>query len=420
MRKNKYFLVFGTRPEAIKMAPIVRALNTEEHAECVVCVTGQHEELVNPVISLFGIRPHYRLRVMSHDQQLCGLTSILLRELSRVIALEQPDWVLVQGDTTSAMAASLAACYGKVRVAHIEAGLRSHNKAEPFPEELNRRIIDVIADLHFAPTTLDKYDLLREGFSSTSIHVTGNTSIDALRQVSALPFSIQGSALENLPLGSKQIVLVTVHRRENHGAPLEAICQAVKVLAYRYRDSVHFVVPIHPNPNVKEPVHRLLSGMKNITLAPPLGYQELVILAQASLFVLTDSGGLQEELSWLGKPSLVLRNVTDRREAVLAGASRLVGVETGAIVAAAVELMENHVLYNEMAQPRNLFGDGTASQKIVEILQAYDGANSARYSADANNAGKTLDLIKSAVAMQAASPLFDTDSTFEGPDSRML
>ena len=371
MSKTKYLLVFGTRPEAIKMAPVLRALEDDPEAESVVCVTGQHEELMDSVLSLFGITPHYQLHVMSHNQQLCGLTALLLAELEKVILKERPDWILVQGDTTSAMAASLAAFYMKVPVAHIEAGIRSHNNTEPFPEEVNRKIIDVMAALHFAPTTLDKLDLIREGFSAKSIHVTGNTCIDALRYVSALPFSIEGSVLQTLPLASKRILLATVHRRENHGAPLNEICEAIRELAMRYRDSVHVVLPVHPNPNVAGTVHRWLSGICNVTLTPPLGYQELVAVANASFFVLTDSGGLQEEIPCLGKPVLVLRNVTERREAVFAGAARLVGTNAKAIVAAATQLMEDPVAYQRMAQHRSLFGDGTAAQKVASVLRSY-------------------------------------------------
>jgi UDP-N-acetylglucosamine 2-epimerase (non-hydrolysing) len=353
------------------MAPVLQALQSDPQAECVVCVTGQHEELLEPLLSLFRIRPEYRLRVMSHDQQLCGLTARLLVELEKVIAQEKPDWVLVQGDTATAMAGAMAACYSKTRVAHIEAGLRSHNKQEPFPEEVNRKIIDVMSDLHFAPTVSDQRHLLAEGVRPETIHLVGNTCIDALRYVAAQPFSLEGSALEHVPLFSKRVILVTVHRRENHGAPLENICQAVRLLARRYQDTVHLVLPVHPNPNVKAAVWRQLHGVSNITLTAPLGYRELIALAEACFFAMIDSGGLQEELPSLGKPALVLRNVTDRPEAITAGAARLVGVETDAIVSAFTELMEDQNLYLRMAQHRNLFGDGMAGQRIASILMSY-------------------------------------------------
>jgi len=314
------------------------------------------------------------LRVMSHNQQLCALAARLLAELEKVIAQERPDWVLVQGDTTSAMAGAMAGCYSKIPVAHIEAGIRSHNKVEPFPEEVNRKTIDVMSDLHFAPTTLDKHDLIREGFRPETIHVTGNTCIDALRFISASPFCVEGSVLQKLPLSSKRIILVTVHRRENHGAPLEGICEAIRTVARAYRDTAHLVLPVHPNPNVNATVRRCLGGISNITLTPPLGYRELIALAEACYFAMIDSGGLQEELPCLGKPALVLRNVTDRRGAILAGAARLVGANVNAIVSGFTELMKDSALYQRMAQNRDLFGDGMAGQRIVSILKSYSSA----------------------------------------------
>jgi UDP-N-acetylglucosamine 2-epimerase (non-hydrolysing) len=377
MPKTKYLFVFGTRPEAIKVAPVLKALERDPHAECVVCVTGQHQELLASLLPLFDIVPDYHLRVMSHNQQLCNLASRLVAEIGAIIAAEKPDWVLVQGDTTSAMAGSLAGCYSKVKVAHIEAGLRSHNKHEPFPEEVNRKLIDVMADLHFAPTTLDKHDLLREGYDESTIHVTGNTCVDALRHIAALPFAIEGTILEQLPL-YKRIILVTVHRRENHGERLDDICRAIRIVADKYEDSAHFILPVHPNPNVTHTVHRRLNGIGNITLTAPLDYRELVAVAQTCYFALIDSGGLQEELPCLGKPALVLRNVTDRRAAILAGAARLVGSDVDTIVSSVSELMDDPVLYQRMAEPRNLFGDGRAGERIASILSSYRYAETPR------------------------------------------
>lgn len=422
MYKTKYLLIFGTRPEAIKMAPVLRALEKSPLTHCVVCITGQHEDLLGPMLCLFDIRPQYRLQVMSHDQQLSGLTSTLLTELEKVIMKERPDWVIVQGDTTSAMVGSLAAFYRKVRVAHVEAGIRSHNLREPFPEEVNRRIIDVISDLHFAPTAQDKENLVREGHSSTSVHVTGNTSIDALRYMAAQPFAMEGSVLARLPLEGKRTVLVTVHRRENHGAPLIEICGAVRALAAQYRDTMHIVVPVHPNPNVSGPVHQHLGGIDNITLTPPLDYQEFIALAKTCFMVMTDSGGLQEELPWLGKPILVLRNVTERRAAVLAGAARLVGLTREAIVNAACELMDNADLYKLMAQPRPLFGDGKAGERIATILQSYAPAVTTpelEVPADTNTLHPPIPAIPIA-AIPTAGLLLDTPPTFEGSGGRML
>jgi UDP-N-acetylglucosamine 2-epimerase (non-hydrolysing) len=366
---TKYLVVFGTRPEAIKMAPVLRAIEQEQQARGVSCCTGQHDELLTPVLKLFGIVPDYNLRVMSPNQQLPALTSVLLTALERVLTAEKPDRVLVQGDTTTAMAASFTACYLKIPVSHIEAGLRSHNPLEPFPEEINRRLIDDIADTFFPPTAVERSNLLREGKSADRIFVTGNTSIDALRLVSEMPFSIRGTALGRLPFGNKRILLATVHRRENHGVPLQKICASIRLIARHYRQRAHIVIPVHPNPNVRARVHGMLGDVRNITLTPPLGYQELITVARACHFALTDSGGLQEELTWLGKPALVLRNVTDRQEAVDSGAAMLVGAELESIVSAAIQLMEDDELYQRMAQPRELFGDGTAARRIVDILQ---------------------------------------------------
>jgi UDP-N-acetylglucosamine 2-epimerase (non-hydrolysing) len=363
----KYLIVFGTRPEAIKMAPVLRALQDEPQAVTIACSTGQHRELLTQVLSLFQIQPQYELNVMAPNQQLGALTSVLLTELEKVILAERPDRVLVQGDTTTAMVASLAACYQKVPVAHVEAGLRSHNLLEPFPEELNRKVIDSIADIFFAPTEVERHDLLREGKSADQIYVTGNTGIDALRIVSSLPLSLKDTRLAHLPL-TKRIILATVHRRENHGAPLKDICSAIKIFARRYAESAHIAIPVHPNPNITAEVHRCLGNVPNITLTPPLGYHELIALAKVAYFALTDSGGLQEELTWLGKPALVLRNVTDRREAIDGGASILVGVDPQTIISHAVQLMEDLVLYQQMAQPRELFGDGRAAERIVDVL----------------------------------------------------
>jgi UDP-N-acetylglucosamine 2-epimerase (non-hydrolysing) len=366
----KYLVVFGTRPEAIKMAPVLQALRAEPQNVCVACSTGQHQELLAQVLSLFRIKPRHQLRVMLPNQQLSGLTSLLLSSLDEVMRAEQPDRVLVQGDTTTAMVAALAACYLKIPVAHVEAGVRSNNPLEPFPEEMNRKVIDVIADVFFAPTVREQHHLLREGISPDHIFVTGNTCIDALCHVSALPFSTAGTVLEKLPLGKKKILVATIHRRESHGGPLKDICQAFRVIARRYKDDAHLVIPVHPNPNVRETVQRCLGGLTNVTLSAPLGYQEMIGLMKVSHFAMTDSGGLSEELTWLGKPALMLRKVTDRREAVDAGAAILVGVDPQVIVAAATELMENEALYGRMAQHRKLFGDGLAAHRIANVLQA--------------------------------------------------
>jgi UDP-N-acetylglucosamine 2-epimerase (non-hydrolysing) len=250
---------------------------------------------------------------------------------------------------------------------------------EPFPEEMNRKVIDGISDLFFAPTNVESSGLLREGIPRERIYVTGNTAIDALRHVSALPFSTEGTVLEKLPLRRKRIILATTHRRENHGLPLKSICQAIEEIADCYKDTAHIVIPVHPNPNVHAVVHGSLGRVPNITLTAPLPYPELIALANIAHFALTDSGGLQEELTWLGKPALVLRNVTDRQAAVEAGAALLVGVEPDIIVCAAKQLMENAALYNRMAQSRDLYGDGLAAQRIVQILQVHHARASSKH-----------------------------------------
>jgi len=374
----KYLVVFGTRPEAIKMAPVLRALKGDPQVTCIACCTGQHEELLTPILSLFRIEPKYQLRVMSVDQQLSGLTSLLLTQLEKVMVTERPDRVLVQGDTTTAMVAAMAACYLKISVAHIEAGVRSHNALEPFPEEMNRKVIDVMSDLFFAPTPVERNHLLLEGVPSAQVYVTGNTSIDALSHVSSMPFAMRGTVLEKLPL-HKRIILATMHRRESHGLVLKNICDAIRVIARRYRLTAHIVIPVHPNPNVHGIVHRCLAGIPNITLTAPLEYRELIGLANLTHFALTDSGGLQEELTWLGKPALVLRNVTDRRAAIDAGAALLVGVDPEIIVGAASRLMDDPGLYARMARSRDLFGDGRAAVRIAQILEHHHAAVGARH-----------------------------------------
>jgi len=364
--KKKFLLIFGTRPETIKMAPVIRALERDPRAECIVCVTGQHAELMESALASFGIQPHHRLRVMSPGQSLSQLTSRLLVELEWVIAAEDPDWVVVQGDTTSALAGALAAFYLQVPVAHVEAGLRSHTKHEPFPEEVDRRIIDLLAELHFVPTRLDQQQLIREGCKPATIHVTGNTGIDSLHAVSSAPIPID--ALRGHRASSERVILVTSHRRENHGEPLARICRAIRILAARYRSTVRFIFPVHPSPNVSAVARDLLTGTDNVTLTPPLSYEELIEAASACYLVLTDSGGLQEELPSLGKPVLVLRDTTERGAAVAAGAARLIGTQVEAIVAAVTELMEDPRTYGQMAKRRDLFGDGKAGPRIAKIL----------------------------------------------------
>jgi UDP-N-acetylglucosamine 2-epimerase (non-hydrolysing) len=358
--------VFGTRPEAIKMAPVILELERfPGEVSSRVCVTGQHRELLDDVLATFGIRPHYDLDLMRPGQSPTGVAADVLRGLEPILTEVRPDWVLVQGDTTTAAMAGLGAFYSGARVAHVEAGLRSYEPREPFPEEINRRVAGVIADLHFAPTEAARESLLREGVASDSILVSGNTVIDALRLARSSP--ARSSALRELPR-DRRIVVVTAHRRESFGSPLEQICRAVTDLVVAFPD-IHVAFPVHPNPSVRLVVDGLLAGRDDVSLLPPLGYREMVELLSLSTMVLTDSGGLQEEAPSLGKPVLVLRDVTERWEGVEAGTSRLVGTDRRRIVAAASALLGSSGEYALMARAANPYGDGLAAKRIVATLR---------------------------------------------------
>ncbi|MGH2819188.1 MAG: non-hydrolyzing UDP-N-acetylglucosamine 2-epimerase [Actinomycetota bacterium] len=363
----KVLSVFGTRPEAIKMAPVVRELERHPaHIESRVCVTGQHRTMLDQVLDLFGITPDHDLDVMRDGQSPTQVAARVMASLEPILKVERPDWILVQGDTTTVTAAALAAFYARVRVGHVEAGLRSFELHNPFPEEMNRRLATVMADLHFAPTEGALENLIFEGVPFERTLVTGNTVIDALQQVAAMDYHPAGGPLAGLSW-NKRLVLVTSHRRENHGAPLESICRAVLDIAATQPD-VEVAFTIHPNPTVRETVYPLLSGVPNIRLLPPLEYLPLVHLLTRCDLVLTDSGGLQEEAPSLGKPVLVLRDNTERPEAVKAGTVRLVGTERAAIRSAALELLRDEDSYRRMARAVNPYGDGHASPRIVEAL----------------------------------------------------
>ena len=364
----KVLSVFGTRPEAIKMAPVVKEL--EMHRDRIasqVCVTAQHRQMLDQVLELFGIVPDFDLDIMRENQSLADLTAAVFRRLDPVIGQVDPDWVLVQGDTTTVMATSLLAYYHGVKVGHVEAGLRTGDKWRPFPEEINRRVAGAVADSHFAPTSQARRNLLREGIEPNTIHVTGNPVIDALLATSDLPFDIDNSALARIPR-ARRILLVTAHRRENFGPPLENICQALRDIALYYPDDIQIVYPVHLNPQVQGPVYRMLDGVPSITLLPPLEYLPLVHLMKRSHLVLTDSGGIQEEAPGLGKPVLVLRAVTERPEAVAAGTVRLVGTDRTQIVEWTRRLMDNPDEYDKMAKAVNPYGDGHAAERIVAAL----------------------------------------------------
>ena len=364
-------VVLGTRPEATKLAPVISELRRHPDVTTRVCVTGQHREMVQPILELFDVRPDINLALMTPDQRLSSLTAAALAGVEDVIDSTVPDWVVVQGDTTSAMAASLAAFYRKVPLAHVEAGLRTHDLGHPFPEEGNRKITDALATLHFPPTELARRNLLREGVDPRSIHVTGNTVIDALLTVAGLPEDA-GGPLAGLPT-NRRLVLLTAHRRESFGPGLRDVFQAVREIADALPD-VHFVYPVHLNPSVQEPARAILGGHERISLIPPLDYVSLVHLIRRATLILTDSGGIQEEAPAFGKPVLVLRGVTERPEAVDAGCARMVGTDRAVIVRAAVELLTDRIAYQRMAHVANPFGDGHASERIVQALRGRSDA----------------------------------------------
>ena len=363
----KILSIFGTRPEAIKMAPVIQELaKYPDRITSKVCATAQHREMLDQVLDLFGITPDYDLDLMQESQSPTQVASLVLAKLEPILKKEKPDWVLVQGDTTTVMAAAIAAFYARVRVGHVEAGLRTFDKWQPFPEEINRMIAGVTADLHFAPTAQSRQNLLREGVPSEAILVTGNTVIDALHWVAEQPFD----SLPAFKRSNVKTILVTAHRRENFGRPIQDICEALKEIAEQYPCGVEIVYPVHPNPNIQEPVHHILGDVPRITLSPPLDYLPLVRLMKSAHLVLTDSGGIQEEAPGLGKPVLVLREKTERPEAVEAGTVRLVGTDRARIVEETRRLLEDEVHYQKMAQAVNPYGDGHAAERIVGALLA--------------------------------------------------
>ncbi len=374
MTNIRVLSVLGTRPEAVKMAPVIKALAAEPGVDARVCVTAQHRQMLDQVLDLFEIKPDYDLNLMRPNQSLAGLTAEVMENLDPVLADEHPDWVLVQGDTTTVMTAALAAFYRGIRVGHVEAGLRTGDKRQPFPEEINRRIAGTVADLHFAPTELARQNLLHEGVEDGHICVTGNTDIDALHMVLKMP-APEGISAKlkdwKISAGGNRLVLVTAHRRENFGQPIEDICAALQTLARDYAGKLHIVYPVHLNPNIQEPVYRLLGNEANIHLIEPLDYLPMVHFMQAASIVLTDSGGIQEEATGLGKPTLVLREKTERPEGVEAGVLKLVGTDKETIVSESHRLLDNEDEYEEMAHAANPFGDGHAAERIVNALLEY-------------------------------------------------
>ena len=368
--------VVGTRPEAVKMAPVVRMLAQTAGLESGVCVTAQHREMLDQVLDLFEIRPDYDLNLMRDDQSLAELSASIFTTLDPVLTDFQPDWILAQGDTTTVAITALLAYYRSIRFGHVEAGLRTHDKWQPFPEEINRRVAGVVADLHFAPTEWSRQNLLRENVPDRTIIVTGNPVIDALNFVTKQqePEEITRLLAQLGLVASEQerrrLVLVTAHRRENFGRPLENICAALKEVAAR--GDVEIVYPVHLNPNVQEPVNRLLKNVPHITLLPPLNYLPLIHLIKRARIILTDSGGIQEEAPAFGVPVLVLREVTERPEGVAAGTLKLVGTETSQIVHEAKRLLDDPSVYDAMARASNPYGDGHAAERIIHSLVSFD------------------------------------------------
>lgn len=369
--KKKHLIVFGTRPEAIKMAPLVKGFQKEESFETKVCVTAQHREMLDQVLSFFDIVPDYDLNLMKPDQNLYSLTADIITGLKPVLEDFNPDYVYVHGDTTTTMATSIAAFYSGAKVCHVEAGLRTHNKRSPFPEEINRQVAGRIADYHFAPTEQSKLNLLSENTGVEDILVTGNTVIDALLYSSDKVKNIENKEINALKASidpAKKIILVTGHRRENHGQGFINICEALKEIASANPD-VQIIYPVHLNPNVKEPVYEILSKVDNIILIEPLAYPAFVWLMNQSYMIITDSGGVQEEAPSLGKPVLVMRDTTERPEAVDAGTVILVGTNKDKIVSEAQSLLNDKERYQSMRELHNPYGDGTACERIVNFIK---------------------------------------------------
>lgn len=376
---KKLLFIFGTRPEAIKMAPLIKEFQKHpDHFTVKICVTGQHRKMLDQVLDIFEILPDYDLDIMEPNQGLSKITTKILLGLESILQELRPDIVFVHGDTTTSMASSLAAFYQQINVAHIEAGLRTHNIYSPWPEEINRQLIDRISKYYFAPTELSRKNLLQENISSEQIHVTGNTVIDALFWVidkisnnSYLETSLkeqinrEGYSLEKS--NNRKLILVTGHRRENFGEGFLNICKALKEIALS-QPQVDIVYPVHLNPNIQKPVYDLLSDIENIYLIPPLDYLPFILLMQKSYIILTDSGGIQEEAPALGKPVLVMRETTERPEAVEAGTVKLVGANTSQIISYANLLLEDTALYQKMSQAHNPYGDGKACERIVNFF----------------------------------------------------
>ena len=367
MSKIKVMTVFGTRPEAIKMAPLAIELKKYENIESIVCVTAQHREMLDQVLEIFNITPEYDLDIMKTRQTLIGITTRVLEGLDEVIKKEQPDIVLVHGDTSTSFVAGLAAFYNQVTVGHVEAGLRTYDKYSPFPEEMNRQLTGRIADLHFSPTKQNRENLLKENISDESIYITGNTVIDALKTTVKKDYKFKEEILNTIDFDNRRVIIVTAHRRENLGEPLENICNALKTIVEEYKD-VELVYPVHLNPAVRETAFGILGDMDRVHLINPLDVEDLHNAMAKSFMVMTDSGGIQEEAPALAKPVLVLRRETERPEAVAAGTVKIAGVDKDVIISLAKELLDSEDAYNKMARAANPYGDGEASRRTAQAI----------------------------------------------------
>lgn len=379
----KIMFIFGTRPEAIKLAPLIIELKKyPNNFNVKICLTGQHEEMLKQTIRIFKLKGDYNLKIMKRNQDLFDISSKGLIKIKNILLKENPNLIIVQGDTTTVFIASLAAYYLKIKIAHIEAGLRTYDKFNPFPEEINRRLTDSLADLHFVPTKKAKENLLKEGIKEESIYITGNTVIDALLMIrkEQKQKKLQSSMIKlfqnkyRIDIEKRKIILCTGHRRESFGEDLKNICFGLKKIAKERRD-VQIIYPVHLNPNVKETVNEILKGEENIFLIEPLDYYTFVWLMDKSYFILTDSGGIQEEAPALGKPVLIMRKVTERPEAIEAGNAKLIGVKSEDIFRESIRLLDNKKEYERMAKIRSPFGDGKASERIRDILFSYFFSN---------------------------------------------
>ena len=367
-KSKKILFIFGTRPEAIKMAPVIKSFQKESCFETRICITAQHREMLDQVLHFFELQPDYDLDLMQKNQDLTTLTSRALVALKVPFEDFKPDLVLVHGDTTTTMTASLAAFYAGIKVGHVEAGLRTFNLQSPFPEELNRQFTSKIADFHFAPTQQAQANLVAENIIEEGIVITGNTVIDALQETVLKIEKLKPSFAAGIPFKSKKIILVTGHRRENFGDGMQRVCNVLKEIALA-REEVHFVYPVHLNPNVQTVVEKTLGGVSNISLIAPLEYPDFVWLLNESYFIITDSGGVQEEAPSLGKPVIVTRDTTERPEAVNAGTVKLVGTNAEQLKTEVLELIDNVEAYKKMSSAHNPYGDGKAAQRIVNFVK---------------------------------------------------